>query len=161
MPNYTEQERSNLATAAALFDAKGPADKSTRFAEDAIWWNGLPMLPGAPGQTEHKGRDAIRRILTGAGASKSAPGIDAYDLSTARYEDVVILADGDYVMRQQTYRAKTWRGRDYCNVCCFVFKMNAQGQIQYLTEHWNTWHAHNFLFNQYELEPAHPEGREH
>jgi hypothetical protein len=34
----------------------------------------------------------------------------------------------------------------------------ADGEIQYLTEHWNTWHAYRQLFNNCEVEPAHPVG---
>ena len=33
------------------------------FADDAVWWNGLPRIPGNVGQTEHKGIDAIRNII--------------------------------------------------------------------------------------------------
>ena len=79
-----------------------------------------------------------------------------YDLATARHEDVVMLADGDWVVRQETFRARTHGGQEYCNVYCFVYRMNDAGRIQYLTEHWNTWHAYNRLFNRFELEPAHP-----
>ena len=39
-----------------------------------------------------------------------------------RNEDVLVLADGDYVVRQHTMRAKTRAGRDYSNVYCFVFR---------------------------------------
>ena len=61
-------------------------------------------------------------------------------------------------MRQHTFRAKPPRGRDYSNVDCCVFKFDEDGKIAYLTEHWNTWHAYNVLFNNFELEPAHPDG---
>jgi len=158
MPAYTEQEQQNLAAVASLFDVNDAKDKSLLFAENAVWWNGLPFV-GGTGETEHKGIDAIRGILTGAGSAKRGnSGVDAYDLSTCRNEDVVVLADGDYVVRQHTMYAKTHRGQDYRNVYCFVFRFNAEGKIQYLTEHWNTWHAHNVLFNNFEMEPAHPLG---
>ena len=29
-------------------------------------------------------------------------------------------------------------------------------RIKYLTEHWNEWHAWNVLFNNFAMEPAHP-----
>lgn len=159
MPDYTREEKRNIAAVEKLFDVTDPGDKSLLFAEDAVWWNGLPFVGGEPGQTEHKGIDAIRRILTGAG-SKKAPtaGVDAYDLSTCRNEDVIVLADGDFVVRQHTMRARTHRGQDYTNVYCFVFRFDDSGRIRYLTEHWNTWHAYNVLFNNFELEPAHPMG---
>ncbi|MGE4653323.1 MAG: nuclear transport factor 2 family protein [Myxococcota bacterium] len=157
MPEYSAEEQRNIDTANSLFGAE-PEDKSTLFAEDAVWWNGLPFVRGA-GVTEHEGIEAIREILTGAGRARTDDsGIDAYDLSTGRNEDVLVLADGDYVMRQHTFRAKTHGGQDYANVYCFVFRFNAEGRIQYLTEHWNTWHAHNVLFNNFKIEPAHPEG---
>ena len=158
MPSYTEAEQRNLAQVEKLFDTEGIPDKSVLFADDAVWWNGLPFV-GQPGTTEHKGIDAIRAILTGAGAERAAAsGVDAYDLSTVENSDVVVLADGDYVVRQHTMRARTHGGQDYTNVYCFVFRFNPQGKIQYLTEHWNTWHAHNVLFNNFEIEPAHPTG---
>ena len=157
MPKYSAEEQRNIDTANSLFGAE-PEDKSTLFADDAVWWNGLPFVRGA-GVTEHEGIEAIREILTGAGRARTDDsGIDAYDLSTGRNEDVLVLADGDYVMRQHTFRAKTHGGQDYANVYCFVFRFNAEGRIQYLTEHWNTWHAHNVLFNNFKIEPAHPEG---
>lgn len=157
MPKYSAEEQRNIDTANSLFGAE-PEDKSTLFAEDAVWWNGLPFVRGA-GVTEHEGIDAIREILTGAGRVRTDDsGIDAYDLSTGRNEDVLVLADGDYVMRQHTFYATTHGGQDYRNVYCFVFRFNAEGRIQYLTEHWNTWHAHNVLFNNFDIEPARPEG---
>lgn len=159
MPRYTEEEKRNLAQVAELFDVDGKPDKWNLFAEDAVWWNGLPYVGGPNGETEHKGRDAIKGILTGAGTPRgTSSGVDAYDLSTVRNEDVIVLADGDYVVRQHTMRAKTHGGQDYTNVYCFVFRFNESGEIQYLTEHWNTWHAWNVLFNNWKLEPAHPEG---
>ncbi len=165
MPRHTEQESRNIEVTERLFDTTNAEDKSLLFAEDAVWWNGLPFV-GGKGQTEHKGRAAINGILTGAtsGPRDAAAnggvhtGVDAYDVSTIRNEDVVVLADGDYVVRQHTMYAKTHGGRDYCNVYCFVFRFDDAGQIAYLTEHWNTWHAHNVLFNNFPMEPAHPEG---
>jgi len=161
VPNYTAEEQRNIETVEKMFDTTSSEDKSLLFAEDAVWWNGLPFV-GEQGETEHKGRAAINAILTGAVSEptkkKINSGVDAYNVSTIRNEDIVVLADGDYVMRQHTMRAKTHRGRDYTNVYCFVYRFNAAGEIQYLTEHWNTWHAHNVLFNNFEMEPAHPEG---
>lgn len=161
MPNYTAEEERNIATMNKLFDTNATEDKSLLFAEDAVWWNGLPFV-GAGGETEHKGRAAIKGILTGSTSKPSekkiTSGVDAYDVSTIRNEDVVILADGDFVVRQHTMYAKTHRGRDYTNVYCFVFRFNEDGLIQYLTEHWNTWHAHNVLFNNFPMDPAKPNG---
>ena len=157
MPNYTPEETRNIKATEQLFDVEDAADKSLLFADDAVWWNGLPLIGGEMGKTEHKGIDSIRRILTGAGSAKTGnSGVDAYDLSTCRNEDIVVLADGEFVVRQHTMYAKTHRGQDYTNVYCFVFRFNAEGKIQYLTEHWNTWHAYNVLFNNFEIEPAHP-----
>jgi ketosteroid isomerase-like protein len=156
---YTETEERNLNVVRQMFgEAEGPADKTELFATDAVWWNGLPMIPNAVGTTEHRGIEAIRNILPSGGVQKTAPGVDSYDMSTGRAEDVVMLADGDYVVRQQTFSAKTMAGRDYRNVYCFVFRFDADGKIAYLTEHWNTWHAYNVLFNNFAMEPAHPEG---
>jgi len=157
--DYTETELRNLDVVRQMFgEADGPADKTELFAEDAVWWNGLPLIPNAEGHTEHRGIEAIRNILPSGGVKKRAPGVDVYDMSTGRAEDVVMLADGDYVVRQQTFRAKTFGGQDYCNVYCFVFRFDDTGKIKYLTEHWNTWHAFNVLFNNFVMEPAHPEG---
>ena len=162
MPRYTLEEERNMGVVARLFDTTNPEDKSLLFTEDAVWWNGLPFV-GEGGETEHKGRAAIHGILTGATSGpsekKTNRGVDAYDVSTIRNEDEVVLADGDYVVRQHTMRAKTHGGRDYTNVYCFVFRFDDEGRIKYLTEHWNTWHAYNVLFNHFPMEPAHPEGR--
>jgi len=158
MPNYTATEQRNIATVTSMFEGGRELDRASLFADDAVWWNGLPLIPGNIGVTEHRGIDAIRNILHGSGRPHSGTGIDSYDLTTVRNSDVVVLADGDFVVRQHTMEAKTLGGRDYRNVYCFVFRFNADGKIQYLTEHWNTWHAHNVLFNNFPVEPAHPIG---
>ena len=110
MPHYTPEEQRNLDVTHRLFDTNNREDKSLLFTEDAVWWNGLPFV-GAGGQTEHKGRDAIKGILTGATSGPSArkvdSGVDAYDVSTIRNEDVVLLADGDYVVRTRCTRRPT------------------------------------------------------
>ena len=69
MPEYSSAEQRNIDTANSLFGAE-PEDKSTLFADDAVWWNGLPFVRGA-GVTEHEGIEAIREILTGAGRART------------------------------------------------------------------------------------------
>jgi ketosteroid isomerase-like protein len=157
MPTYSDAERRNIEAVDAMFGAGREFDRSTLFADDAVWWNGLPLLPGNVGETEHRGIGAIRRILGGSGQPHPGTGIDSYDLATNRFTDVVVLADGDYVVRQHTQHSTTLGGKPYRNVYCFVFRFNAEGKIQYLTEHWNTWYAHRVLFDNFPVEPAHPE----
>ena len=75
MPSYTETEERNLNVVRQMFgEAEGPADKTELFADDAVWWNGLPMIPNAVGTTEHRGIEAIRNILPSGGVKKHAPG---------------------------------------------------------------------------------------
>ena len=63
MADYTETELRNLhAVRRFLNEEPPPDDKSELFAEDGIWWNGLP-LAHRDGGTEHRGRDAIRKLL--------------------------------------------------------------------------------------------------
>ena len=159
MPDHTETEQRNLRVARQFLNEEPPPDdKSTLFAEDGIWWNGLP-LAHREGRTEHRGRDEIRKLLPSQSSGRPLPpGRDKYDMSTAEIDDVITLADGDYVVRQQTFRATTVNGKRYQNTYCFVFRFNDRGEIQYLTEHWNTWHAYRQLFNDFEVEPAHPLG---
>ena len=108
---------------------------------------------------EHRGRDAIRNILPSQNKGRGLlPGRDSYKLETSRTSNVVMLADGDYVVRQQNYSAETVRGQHYENTYCFVFRFDDDGKIAYLTEHWNTWQAHRVLFNNFDVEPARPEG---
>lgn len=158
MPAYTETEERNLRVVRQMFgEEPGPDDKSMLFAEDGAWWNGLPMIPGAEGVMEHRGRDAIRNILPSQNKGRGLlPGRDTYRLETCRAHDVVMLADGDYVVRQQNFTAETKLGQHYANTYCFVFRFNEQGEITYLTEHWNTWQAHRVLMNNYDVQPARP-----
>jgi ketosteroid isomerase-like protein len=157
MPDYTETELRNLGVVKQFFsEAPAPADKSELFTEDGIWWNGLPLV--GDGETEHRGRAAIRQLLPSTRKGELGPGRDIYDMSTMKAEDVIMLADGDYVVRQQTCRARTVQGDDYANTYCFVFRFNGDGQIEYLTEHWNTFYAYQKLFNKFAFEPAHPVG---
>jgi hypothetical protein len=52
--DYTEVEARNVHVVRQTFgEADGPADRSELFAEHAVWWNGLPLIPGAVGHTEH------------------------------------------------------------------------------------------------------------
>ncbi|MGW0663555.1 nuclear transport factor 2 family protein [Streptodolium elevatio] len=159
MPDYSETELRNIASVNRMFEAPRDFDRATLFADDAVWWNGLPMV-GRGGRTEHKGIDEIRAILRGSGGQGGArtaeTGVDPYDKATFRFEDVVVLADGDWAMRQHTMHSTTIGGQAYTNVYCFVYRFNDEGLIQYLTEHWNTWHAERVLFGNYHVEPAHP-----
>ena len=156
MREYTETEKRNLSVVRQfLSEEPPPADKALLFAPDGIWWNGLPHA-NREGRTEHRGRDEIRRLLPSQNTDPLPVGRDRYDLSTASIDDVVTLVDGDYIVRQQTFRATTVHGKPYENTYCFVFRFDAEGRIAYLTEHWNTWHAYKQLFDQYEVEPAHP-----
>ena len=158
MPSYTDAELRNMRVVRQFFgEEPGPSDKSLLFAEDGAWWNGLPMIPGAEGTMEHRGRDAIRNLLPSQNKGRGLlPGRDAYRLETFEVGDVVTIADGDWVVRQQNMRAQTVRGHTYANTYCFVFRFAPDGSIAYLTEHWNTWQAHRVLMNNYEVQPARP-----
>ena len=156
MPTYTDTELRNIGVVNAMFEAGRELDRATLFADDAVWWNGLPLLPSNPGQTEHVGIAAITAILRGSGRAHGGSGIDSYDLSTNRFSDVLVLADGDYVVRQHTQTSTTLGGQAYRNVYCFVFRFGDDGKIAYLTEHWNTWYAQRVLFDNFSMEPAHP-----
>ena len=160
MADYTPTEQRNIDTVTAMFEGGPELDRSTLFEDDALWWNGLPLLPGNEGRTEHRGIDAIRLILRGSGQPHPGTGIDSYDLATNRFSDVVVLADGAFVVRQHTQTSTTLGGKPYRNVYCFVFRFNENGKIAYLTEHWNTWYAERVLFHNFEVEPAHPLGGE-
>ena len=107
MPNYSDIELRNLSVVRQFLNEEPPpADKSELFAEDGVWWNGLP-LAHREGRTEHRGRDEIRRLLPSQNTNTAlGPGRDKYDMSTAEIADVVMLADGDYVVRQQTFRGE-------------------------------------------------------
>ena len=153
---WTAEEQRNVAQVEKLFSPPEGFDPASLFRDDAVWWNGLPYIASNPGETEHRGIEAIRSILYGAGAKQSKRGVDSYDLTTTRYDDVLVMADGDFVLRQHTMHAKTHGGQDYTNVYGFVFRFDDEGRIAYLTEHWNTWHAWNVLFNKHPMEPAHP-----
>jgi len=154
MTTYSAVEERNLRVVRQFFgEEEGPADKSELFAEDGAWWNGLPMIPGAEGVMEHRGRDAIRNILPSQNTGRALlPGRDSYRLETCRATDVLVVADGNVVVRQQNMTAETKRGQHYANTYCFVFRFDDAGRIAYLTEHWNTWQAHRVLMNNHEVQ---------
>jgi len=160
VPVYTDVELRNLRVVRQFFgEEPGPDDKSLLFAEGGAWWNGLPMIPGAEGVMEHRGRDAIRNLLPSQNRGRGLlPGRDTYKLETCRASEVVTIADGDWVVRQQNMVAETKLGQHYANTYCFVFRFTADGLIAYLTEHWNTWQAHRVLMNNFAVQPARPEG---
>jgi ketosteroid isomerase-like protein len=158
LADYTESEQRNIDAANSFFGAPRDFDRLSLFDPDATWWNGLPLLPSNPGHTEHHGLEAIAAILRGSRHEHPGTGIDSYDLPSNRYVDVLVLADGDFVIRQHTMTSTTLGGKPYTNVYCFVFRFNESGKVIYLTEHWNTWHAYRVLFNNFPVEPAHPLG---
>src|SRR5262249_12357199 len=98
---YSATEKRNLESVSRLFAPPPGFDVTTLFADDAVWWNGLTRLRGE-GSCEHRGIEAIRALVTGSSRDLSRLGVDAYDLATVRNEDVLVLADGDYVVRQHT-----------------------------------------------------------
>lgn len=155
---YSEREERNLRVVRQFFgEEDGPADKSELFAEGGAWWNGLPMIPGAEGVMEHRGREAIRNILPSQNRGRGLlPGRDTYKLETCRATDVLVVADGDVVVRQQNMTAETVLGQHYANTYCFVFRFDDEGRIAYLTEHWNTWQAQRVLMSNFEVQPARP-----
>ena len=132
------------------FFASGPElDRTSVMSEDCEWWNGMGKFPGAPGQTLFRGRDEIGRLILGRAPSPPQPNgrrVDRYDLATKSFDDVHVIADGDYVFRQHTYRATTMRGRPYENVYGFLFRFNDDGLIDRIWEHWGTLAAYEQLF---------------
>ncbi len=161
---YSSSQMKNIESVRKLFvplrsfDEASVSEKLALFANDAVWWNGLPRLHPLGEDSEHKGLEKIRKLIVGSGTDARHLGIDAYELSTVRYEDLLELADGDYVVRQHTMYAKTRGGRDYCNAYCFIFRFNGDGKIAYMAEHWNTWWGDRFLFDQIGPSPTHITG---
>ena len=146
MSTYTARQQRQLDVVDNFFAPRPGFDHLAAIADDCVWWNPLPHIPGAEGITEHRGKDAVANILAGAGADHSARGIDAYDLSTASYHDVLTLCDGRFVLRQHRYRAKTRSGRDYENHYAFVFEFDDAARIRRIWEHWDTLTATRVLF---------------
>lgn len=139
----------NLEAARLLFEGDRSLDRLSLLAEDCVWWNGLGRLPGAEGTTEFAGHDEIGEYILGRGGHarlSTGETVDRYDLATATFDDVVTIADGDFVFRQHTYRAKTLGGRDYENVYGFLFRFRDDGLIDHVTEHWGTLTAWETLF---------------
>jgi len=159
MPQYSAREQRNIDTVNNLFEADTSFDRLAVFDPCAVLFNWLPHIGDPPGQTEHRGIEAIAKLMAGsADAGNLDRGVDAYDLATTEFRDVLVLADGDYVVRQHTQHSRTLAGRDYCNVYCFVMRFNVAGRIVYVTEHWNTWYAHKILLENWRPGPARPLG---
>lgn len=132
-----------------FFEGPRDLDRLSFMSEDVEWWNGLGRFPAAPGRTVFRGRDEIGRVVLGRAPSPPQPNgrrVDRYDLATARFDDVVVIADGPYVFRQHTYRATTRSGRPYENVYGFLFRFDADGLIDRIWEHWGTLRAYETLF---------------
>jgi len=143
-----------VETVQRFFEGDRSIDRLSLLAEDCVWWNGMGRLPGAEGVTEFRGRDQIGEFLLARGGHarlSTGETVDRYDLSTARFDDVVTIRDGDYVFRQHTYRATTVGGRDYENVYGFLFHFRADGLVDRIWEHWGTLTAWETLFR-----PARP-----
>jgi ketosteroid isomerase-like protein len=146
MGYYTPEEERNLQVVHKIFDPPPGFEFVSVIADDCVWWNALAELPGAKGVTEHRGKARVLQILTDAGTDYSDQGIDSYDMSTRSYHDVIEICDGDYVFRQQIYRAKTHGGQDYENTYGFLFRFSRDGTIERIWEHWDTLTARRVLF---------------
>ena len=136
-------------TVRLFFEGDRSVDRLALLADNCVWWNGLGRIPGAEGTTEFVGRDAIGEFLLargGHGRLSTGETVDRYDLSTARFDDVVTIQDGDHVFRQHTYRATTVGGRDYENAYGFLFHFDRDGLIDRIWEHWGTLTAWETLF---------------
>ena len=134
-----------------FFEGDRSIDRLSLLSERCVWWNGLGRLPGAEGRTEFVGRDEIGEFLLARGGHhrlSTGEVVDRYDLTTARFADVVTIADGDFVFRQHTYTAKTMGGRDYENAYGFLFHFDDDGLIDRIWEHWGTLAAWDTLFHQ-------------
>ena len=103
----------NRETVRLFFEGDRSVDRLSLLSETCVWWNGLGRLPGAEGRTEFAGRDEIGEFLLARGGHhrlSTGEVVDRYDLTTARFTDVVTISDGDFVFRQHTYTAKTMGG---------------------------------------------------
>lgn len=138
-----------LAVVAQFFEGPRDLDRLSLLAEGCEWWNGLGEFPAAPGQTVFRGREEIGAIVLGRAPSPALPTgrrPDRYDLATARFHDVVTIADGPHVFRQHRYTARTRQGRDYENHYGFLFRFDDAGLIDRIWEHWGTLAAWRQLF---------------
>ena len=139
----------NTDAATRFFEGERSLDRTSLLAEDCVWWNGMGRLPSAEGKVEFVGRDEIADLLLGRGGhSRLSTGetVDRYDLTTAAFDDVITIADGDFVFRQHWYRATTIGGRDYQNMYGFLFRFRDDGLIDRIWEHWGTLTAWETLF---------------
>ncbi|HEX7096505.1 MAG TPA: nitroreductase family protein [Acidimicrobiales bacterium] len=138
-----------LEVVTQFFEGPRDLDRLSLMSDDVEWWNGIGKFSSAPGQTVFRGKDEIGAIVLGRAPAPPQPNgrrVDRYDLTTARFDDVHVIADGPYVFRQHTYRAKKRAGRDYENVYGFLFRFNDDGLIDRIWEHWNTLVAYETLF---------------
>ena len=154
MPEYTADEQRNIDTVNAMFGAGRELDRATLFADDAVGGTGSRCSPATSARRSTAASTRSATSCAARVARTRAPASTATTSTTNRFDDVVVLADGDFVVRQHTQTSTTLGGKPYRNVYCFVFRFNADGKIQYLTEHWNTWYAHRVLFDNFAVEPA-------
>ena len=85
MPDYTEQERRNMATVDELFDVAGTRNKLDLFTEDAVWDGGAAL--GASKGHEELLAAAKERRRTG----RSGPGSHSRHVVTTQ----AVTLDGD------------------------------------------------------------------
>jgi nitroreductase len=143
----------HLDTVDRFFNGPLDIDRLSFMSDDCEWFNGLGKFPAAPGVTVFRGKDEIGRVILGRAPSPPPPSgrkIDRYDLTTRRFDDIEIIADGAYVFRQHRYTVTTVGGRPYSNVYGFLFRFNDDGLFERVWEHWGTLTAYEQLF-QYDL----------
>jgi nitroreductase len=149
----------NLEVVDQFFTGPRDLDRLSLMSDDCEWFNGIGKFPAAPGQTVFRGKNEIGRVILGRAPSPPPPSgrkVDRYDLTTARFQDVETIADGQYVFRQHGYTATTLGGRDYENVYGFLFRFDDDGLIDRVWEHWGTLAAYEQLF-QYDLVERDPD----
>ena len=85
MRDYSETEKRNLRRSAVSERRAATRGQVELFAEDGIWWNGLP-LAHSEGRTEHRGRAEIRKLLPSQNTTTTlGVGRDRYDMARVRW----------------------------------------------------------------------------
>jgi hypothetical protein len=137
---YSDKERRNLAQVKKTYRGDGVVrsidEVAEVYADNIVYWNGCPPPPDMEQVNITVGKKQFLSNMKVAVDNTFKSG-DYHDLSTARYEDILLLADGDYVVRHTIMIAKTHGGGDWVDSYCWIYRFTPEGQIDLMIQHSN------------------------
>jgi ketosteroid isomerase-like protein len=105
------------------------------MSDDVVWINPASIDP----VTVHKGKDAVRALLTSAIA-------DVYEPNSLKSLKRETLVEGNRAVTLYDTQATTTAGRDYRNHFAIEFEVDDDGKLSYIRENFDSLLFHTVVY---------------